>query len=301
MFAWGPITVEGRVPPPGEKFINADMRFAAADYFGAMQIPRRRGRFFEERDSREAPRVAIVDEHMAQVLWPGEDPLGKRFRMGGADSKAPWTTVVGVVGRVKQYTLDADSRMAVYFPHTQYPARAMNVVLRTSGEPAALAAAAVSAVAALAPDLPVYNVRTMADRLDASLARRRFSMLLLALAAALAMGLAAIGVYGVLAYLVHQGTRELGIRIALGATPAGILGLVLGNGLRMTLAGIVLGVVGALALSRVIESLLFGVSATDALTFITVPLFLGAVALVATCIPARRAARIDPLVSLRSE
>jgi predicted permease len=299
MFAWGPITVEGRVPEPGEEFINVDMRFAAAGYFPAMQIPLRRGRLFDERDTRDQPRVAIVDEQMARVIWPGADAIGKRFRLG-SDPKAPWHTVVGVVGRIKQYTLDTDSRIAAYFAHTQYPIRAMNVVLRTGGDPAALRAPVARTVAAVAADLPIYNLRTMADRVDASLARRRFSMLLLAIAAALAMGLAAIGIYGVMSYIVQQGTRELGIRMALGATPMGIVSLVVRHGLVMTVAGIASGVVGAWQLSRFVESLLFGVSAVDPLTFIATPLFLGAVALVASLVPAGRAARIDPVEALRA-
>jgi len=300
MFAWGPITVEGRQPQPGEAFINVDMRFVAGDYFAAMEIPLRRGRLFDDRDIRENPRVAIVDELMARTLWPNVDPVGRRFRMG-ADPKAPWHTVVGVVGRVKQYALDAESRSATYFPHAQYPTRAMNVVLRTRGDPAALASAATRAVSGVAPDLPVYNVRTMDDRVAGSLARRRFSMLLMTLSATLAMGLAAIGTYGVMAYLVNQGTRELGIRIALGATPRRILVLVVRQGMAMAAVGVTLGLCGALVFSRFVEGLLFGVGATDARTFVVVALFLCAVALFASYVPARRAAGVDPLVSLRSE
>jgi predicted permease len=300
MFAWGPITVEGRVPEPGEAFINVDMRFATEGYFDAMQIPLRSGRCFEPRDTRDQPRVAIVDEHMARVIWPGADPIGKRFRMG-SDPEAPWHTVVGVVGRVKQYALDADSRIAAYFPHTQYPIRAMNVVLRTAGDPAALSGPVARTVASVAADLPIYNLRTMTERVDASLARRRFSMLLLAIAASLAMGLAAIGIYGVMSYIVQQGTRELGIRMALGATPMGIVRLVVRHGLVMAIAGIIVGVVGAWQLSRFVESLLFGVSAVDPLTFIGTPLFLGGVALLASLVPAGRAARIDPVEALRSD
>ena len=300
MFAWGPITVEGRVPEPGEEFINVDMRFAAAGYFPAMEIPLRRGRLFDERDTRDQPRVAIVDEQMARVIWPGADAIGKRFRMG-SDPKAPWHTVVGVVGRIKQYTLDTDSRIAAYFPHTQYPIRAMNVVLRTDGDPAALRAPVARTVAAVAADLPIYNLRTMAR------SRRRVAgptPLLDAVArdsAALAMGLAAIGIYGVMSYIVQQGTRELGIRMALGATPMGIVSLVVRHGLVMTVAGIASGVAGAWQLSRFVESLLFGVSAVDPLTFIATPLFLGAVALVASLVPAGRAARIDPVEALRTD
>ncbi len=301
MFAWGPITVEGRTPLPGESFINADIRISGGHYFDAMQIPLRSGRLFNDQDTREAPHVAVVDEYMAQQIWPGEDALGKRFKFGGADSKSPWLTVVGVVGRVKQYTLDADSRIAYYVPQTQYPVRAMNVVLRTAGDPGSLAAGVKKEIHELDPDLPLYNVRTMQQRVELSLAQRRFSMTLLGLFAVLALGLAAVGTYGVISYLVSQGTREIGIRMALGSTPARILQLVLRRGMAMALAGVGGGVALAFVAAGFMRSLLFGVSAADPLTFVLVPLCLALVALLAVFIPALRASRTDPMISLRHE
>jgi predicted lysophospholipase L1 biosynthesis ABC-type transport system permease subunit len=239
---------------------------------------------------------------MAAELWPGESPIGKRLHRGGvSETSAPWMTVVGVVGRIKQYTLDGDSRMAMYFPHAQFPWRAMNVVVRSAGDPGQLAAAAAREVRAADPDLPMYRVMSMSARVDESLERRRFSMLLLALFAGLAFGLAVIGVYGVMSYVVSQGTRELGIRLALGATPRTIVGLIVGHGMLVALAGLSAGVGAALLFARVMESLLFGVAARDPITFVAIPLILAAVALVACYVPARRAARIDPVVSLRSE
>ena len=163
MFAWGPITVEGRMPPPGEKFINVDQRMVAGDYFRVMQIPLLEGRFFTEHDVRTGQRVAIVDRHMAEQIWPGESAVGKRVRIGGGDGTPPWTIVVGVVGRVKQYALDSDSRIAMYFAHTQFPTRAMNIVVRGGPSPEALSAPVRAEMQALDPDLPIYNVRTMAD------------------------------------------------------------------------------------------------------------------------------------------
>jgi predicted permease len=303
MMAWGPIVVEGRTPPPGEKFINADQRIVGGDYFRAMQIPLRSGRLFTEQDTRTSPRVVIIDEHMAQQLWPGVDPVGKRIRTGGIDAAANpnWMTVVGVVGRVKQDALDADSRIALYMAHAQSPSRAMNVVLRSAADPTGSIAAARKEIRELDPDLPVYNVRTMTQRVDESLARRRFSMSLLTLFAVLALGLAAIGIYGVIAYLVSQGTRELGIRMALGATPRGILLLIVRHGLVVALFGVSIGLAGAFALSRFMQSLLFEVGPADPITFASIAALLSLVALAASYVPARRAARIDPMTSLRSE
>jgi len=303
MFSWGPITVEGRPQAPGEAFINVDQRVAGGEYFRAMEIPLLKGRLFNDQDTRTSPRVVVIDDAMAAQLWPHEDPLGKRIHFGGIDANAsvPWLTVVGVVGRVKQYALDGDSRIALYLAHTQSAARGMNVVVRTTGEPAALASAVRRELRVLDPDLPVYNVRTMTERVDESLARRRFAMLLLTLFAALALGLATIGIYGVIAYLVAQGRRELGIRMALGCTPRGILQLVVRHGMGIALVGVGIGLTGAAALTRFMGSLLFGVTASDPLTFIAVAMLLTAVALIAVCIPGRRAARIDPMISLRSD
>jgi predicted permease len=301
MFAWGPITVEGRTPAAGEAFINADMRMVVGDYFRALEIPLVKGRLFTEHDTRDTPRVTIVDERMAEDLWPGEDPIGKRVRTGGLTSTTPWITVVGVAGRVKQYTLDADSRIAMYLPHTQYPTRAMNLVLKSETAPEVLAAAVRSVLQAFDADLPVYNVRTMSDRVDESLARRRFAMQLLTLFAGVALALATIGIYGVMTYLVTQGTRELGIRLALGATPAAILWFIGKHTAWLAAAGVACGVAGALAVTGFMQSLLFGVAPRDPVTFAAIAAFLGIVALAAGLVPAGRAARIDPLVSLRSE
>jgi len=303
MFSWGPITVEGRPQQPGEAFINVDQRIAAGDYFRAMEIPLLKGRLFTSEDTRTRPRVVVIDEAMAQQLWPNEDPLGKRIRFGGIDANAaaPWLAVVGVVGSIKQYTLDGDSRIALYLANEQSPSRTMNVVLRTSGDPTALTSAVRQALRAIDPDLPIYKVRTMADRVAESLARRRFAMLLLTLFAAIALGLSTIGIYGVIGYLVAQGTRELGIRMALGCTPQGVLRLVVRHGMGIAFAGVAAGIAGAFALTRFMGSLLFGVKASDPLTFTFVPVLLAAAALIASYIPGRRASRIDPMISLRRD
>jgi predicted permease len=301
MYAWGPINIEGRVPQPGETFINADQRVAGGHYFEAMQIPLRSGRLFNEFDTETNPAVAVIDEHMASELWPNADPLGKRFRFGGIDSSDKWITIVGVVGRVKQYTLDEDSRIALYLPMTQYPSRQFNIVARSAGDPAALTSAITREIRAVDADLPVYHARSMTERVDESLARRRFSMWLLTLFAGCALVLATVGIYGVLAFLVRQGTREIGIRMSLGATQSGILRLIVGRGLRIAVDGVGIGLVGAFLLTRFLETVLFGVRTTDPLTFGGIAALLIAVSVAASYVPARRAARIDPMVTLRNE
>jgi len=302
MFSWGPMTVEGRTPPPGEKFINADIRTAGGRYFEALKIPLIEGRFFDERDHAQATPVAIVDEKLARQFWPNESALGKRIRYGTEAEKFPWMTIVGVVGHVKQETLDGTSRIAFYWPHLQRPSRAMMIALRTAtSDPALVAAAAKAAIRKIDADLPLYQVRTMRQRVEESLARRKFSMLLLTLFAVFALALAAIGVYGVMSYLVSQGAKELGIRMALGATQQGILAMVLGRGVWIAAAGLAVGLCVAAFLTRFLGNLLFGVPAIDALTFTLIPLLLAAVVLLATLIPALRASRIDPMISLRIE
>jgi len=301
MFAWGPITVEGRIPPPGENFINADIRVTAGNYFEAMQVPLREGRFFNESDTKSSPPVGIVDEYMATELWPGQSALGKRVHNGGVTDKDPWITVVGVVGRIKQYTLDSDSRIAIYYPQTQFVTKEMNVVVRSSGDPAALYSAARNQIQNVDRDLPIFHVVTMEQRVQGSLARRRFAMLLLSLFAGLAVALAMIGIYGVISYVVNQGTREIGIRLALGATPRAILRLVIGRGMALAIPGVLIGLLGSLAFTRMLRGLLFGVSPIDPLTFVAIPVLLVLVALLASYIPAQRATRVDPTVSLHSE
>jgi predicted lysophospholipase L1 biosynthesis ABC-type transport system permease subunit len=245
----------------------------------------------------------VVDERMAEQLWPGQNPVGKRIRTGGFDvtPDTPWMTVIGVTGRVRQYTLDGiEPRIAMYHWHKQRPGRALNIVARTSGSDPAVAAPAVRAVLKeLDPDLPIYNVKTMQARVDESLARRRFAMTLLSLFALLAFGLAAIGTYGVMAYVVSQGTREIGIRMALGASPERVSRMVVQSGMVMAAIGIIAGVSGALVFTRFMQSQLYNVEATDPPTFAAIIVLLSVTALLAAYVPARRAARIDPIEVLR--
>jgi predicted permease len=266
-----------------------------------MEIPLRRGRFFNEQDDTTKPFVVIVDEYMANQLWPGQDPIGKRIHIVELPSKDPWQTVVGVVGRVKQDSLDSNPRIAFYLAHTQFPTRAMTVALRGRTDPAAMLSSSKSELHNLDPDLPMYHPRTMKQQVNESLARRRFSTFLLGVFASVALALATIGIYGVMAYLVNQGTRELGIRIALGASQRNIVTLVVRQGMTLAFSGVMIGLAAAFPLTRLIRSMLFGVGATDPTTFVGISLLLAMIALLASYLPAQRAARINPLISLRSE
>ncbi len=291
---WGSINVEGFTPQPGQE-LQVDQRAATPDYFRTMEIPLVKGRFFEDADSSTtAQPVVIVDEKFAQRFWPNEDPIGKHL---WNDPKRQMT-IVGVVGTVKQYGLDIDGRIVVYRPSIgllQYQ------VARTASDPAAAASAIIREIHAIDPTIPVYDVRTMPDRMSDSLARQRFSTLMLGAFAVFAVILAAVGVYGVMSYLVTQGTHDIGVRMALGASRASIVGMVVRHGLELTVAGIVIGLFGALALTRVMATLLFGITATDAVTFATVPVLLGTIAVLASYLPALRATRVDPVVALRDE
>jgi len=291
--------VEGRVLPPGEKFINADQRVVAGHYFETMQIPLLKGRYFNDDDTADKPPVVIVDDYMAKQLWPNQDPIGKRISFADLKSPPVWATVVGVVGRIKQETLDSDSRIAFYMAHSQYISRLLNLVMRTTTDPASLTSAVNHQLHEVDHDLPLYGVVTMNQRVADSLARRRFTAILLALFGGFALTLATIGIYGVMAYLVNQGTREIGIRMALGANQPTVLKLVVKQGMLLALTGVAIGLVAAFAFSRLVSGLLYGVKSTDPLTFILVTVLLTIVALVASYIPARRATRIDPMVCLR--
>jgi predicted permease len=289
---WGGISVEGFPPQPGQE-IQADFRNASTDYFRTMEIPLLRGRFFDDHDLEPgAQQVVLIDDKFAQRFWPKEDPIGKHVWF---DPKKP-LTIAGVVGTVKQYGLDAETKIVVYVPGS-----GSYIVARTSSDPAAVASAVVKEIHNADRSIPVFEIRTMQDRMSDSMARQRFSTIMLGAFSVFALILAAIGVYGVMSYLVTQSRHDIGLRIALGAQRGRILWLVVRQGMELALAGIVLGIGGAFALTRLMSSLLFRVSAVDVLTFSTVPLMLAAVALAATYVPAYRATQVDPMMVLREE
>jgi predicted permease len=293
---WGGINVEGYTPPQGQE-LQVDIRVAGTDYFRTMEIPLRKGRYFTEDDNADKPQAVIIDEKFAQRFWPDSDPIGKHLWF---DPKKP-ITIVGVVGVVKQYGLETDGKIVTYFPQQQQPGSRMFLAVRTSSEAAGLSSAVVSQIHAVDPDVVVYGIRTMQERLHDSLARQRFSSTMLGVFAVFALLLAAVGLYGVMSHLVTQSTHDIGVLVALGARPGNIIRLVVRQGMLLAGIGIVVGLVGAFALTHVMTSLLFGVSTTDVFTFGTVPALLAAVAFAATVIPAWRATRIDPMVALREE
>src|SRR5580692_4138831 len=293
---WGGIEVEGYTPPPGQE-LQVDQRIASTDYFRAMKIPLVAGRFFSDRDTADMPRVVIIDQKFAQRFWPHGDAVGKHLWF---DPKKP-ITIVGVVGVVKQYGLETDGKIATYFPQQQDADNDVYLVARASSDAAALSSAIVDEIHSVDRAVVVYDIRTMQDRLYDSLARQRFSSTMLAAFAAFAMLLAAVGLYGVMSYLVTQSTRDIGVLMALGARSGDVIKLVLRQGMELAAIGIVAGLIGAVVLTRVMASLLFGVSTTDAGTFAAVPALLAAVAFAATIIPAWRTTRVDPVVALREE
>ena len=296
MVGWGGIKVEGYNPPPGQE-LQVDQRDASTNYFGTMQIPLISGRFFSDQDNSDSAQVAIIDQKFAQRFWPHGDAVGKHL---WHDPKKP-ITVVGVVGVVKQYGLDTDGKIAVYFPSAQDFGRGTYLVARSAASNPGLASAMTSEIHAVDPSAVVYGVRSMQDRLYESLARQRFASTMLGAFAVFALLLAAVGLYGVMSFLVTQSTHDIGILVALGARRENILRLVVRQGMQLTLVGIFAGLVGAVALTRAIAALLFNVSAVDAATFLTVPAVLAAVAFCALLIPAWRASNVDPIVALRQE
>ncbi len=297
--------IEGRAPiDESDQSVAVQDRLTTADYFRVMGIPLIAGRVFSDTDNGLAVPVALVNQNFARRFFPNESAIGQHLRFGSVN---PWITIVGIVGDVRGFGLDKQPKSEIYLPYQQQrwfpynPLPQMHLVVRTAGDPKSVAAAALGLVRELDKDLPLPEARTMETVLAASIAERRFNMLLLGGFALIALILTGVGIYGVVSYSVAQRTREIGIRIALGAQSHDVITLVMRNGMRLVLTGIVMGLAGAFALTRWMASLLFAISAIDSLTFIVTALLVTAITLLACWVPARRATKVDPMVALRYE
>jgi putative ABC transport system permease protein len=295
------ILVEDHPKPAGEA-ISVDLYIASPGYLKAMEIPVIKGRAITEQDTSESPKVALINSTMANQLWANQDPLGKRLKFPGSDKNPEdWRSIVGVVKDVSQYALDKKPPMQIYVPHPQFPTGFSTIVVKTENEPMAMMAAIRREILAVDKDQAAFNITTLEQLMGESIAIRRFFMFLLLSFAALALTLAAVGIYGVMSYVAAQRTHEIGIRMALGAQARDVLKLIVGKGMALALIGVAAGLAGAFALTRLLGALLFGVSATDGITFLVVSVGLILIALFACYIPARRATKVDPLVALRYE
>jgi putative ABC transport system permease protein len=303
-YGWnGEITVEGQEPLPSAQAPIVEFRTADSNYFRALKVPLITGRLFDAEDKMGSTSVVLVNQALVRQLLPDRDPVGKRISIGGGRGD-DWMTIIGVVADVRQSGLTQAPRPEIFIPLTQGQwgtTTSMSLVVRAQSEPTALASLIQSQIWSVDPNQPVYDVQTMETVIGKSISNRRLNMLLMGIFAALAMTLALVGIYSVMSYMVTQHTREIGIRIALGAQPLDVLKLVLSQGMLLTLIGVGLGLFGAFALTRLMSSLLYGVTATDPLTFISLSALLVGVAFLACYLPARRATRVDPMIALRYE
>jgi predicted permease len=294
-------TIEGRPVPTGAEAIEVPLDSVSPNYFRVMGIGLLRGREFDDRDVDGATPVAIINDTFARRFFPNEDPLGKRYVYGQPDTRNPWIAIVGVVSDMRRTGFDKEERPETFLPEAQNPDGTLTIVARTTGEPANFATALRNEVWALDKDQSVFDIKTMDQTLSEMISQRRFTMLLLGVFAGVALILAAVGIYGVMSYSVTQRTHEIGIRMALGAQSSNVLSLIVGQGVKLVLLGVGLGLAASFLLTRLMLSLLYGVSATDPLTFSVISLILIGVALLACLVPARRAAKVDPMVALRYE
>jgi putative ABC transport system permease protein len=290
--------IEGRSSPTEQTF-SAGNRLISPDFFKTFRVPLIKGRLLAESDGAKAPLVVVINESLARRYFANEDPLGKRITLNGDATRV----IVGVVGDVKHSALDEEAKPQIYraIAQLQFPTLFMSLAVRASGDPMQMVAAVRGQVWAVDKDLPLLNIETMERLMAKSVAPRRFNLLLLGVFALVGLALAAVGLYGVMSYTVTQRTRDIGVRMAMGAQPGDVLRLVIGEGMKLALIGALLGLGGALALTRLLKTLLFGVSATDPLTFIAIAALLIIVALLACWIPARRAAKVGPMTALRHE
>ena len=301
----GSTNVSTRIMPEGRSMAASEMpeiefRRAVHNYFQTMGMPILRGRTFTPEDGPTGQQVAVINETMSRRVWPNEDPVGRRFRVGN-NPETPWSTVIGVVGDLRHAGLDVQPASEMYIWYLQGPPVAPFVVIRTRDDPAAVAASVRAELKALEKDMAVYDMRTMTDVRAASVAERRFILILALAFDLLALTLASVGVYGVMALVVSERTQEVGIRLALGAEPLQVLTLVVRQGVLLAGAGIVIGIASSLALTPMMSGQLYGVRPADPLTLLAVPALLMTVALIACAVPARRAMSVDPAIALRNE
>lgn len=298
----GSFSVEGYQPPANTPSPWGDQRTVTTNFLTTLGVPLIKGRLLTDQDGPNSPNVVVVDEEMVARYWPKEDPIGKRITFNElTDTNITWIQVVGVVGHTMHEGLDGGRRVQLYYSIRQNPQGFMVMAVRTSGDPLAIVPQVKAAIKTVDADLPMSNINPMNQLIEDSTGSRRFSMVLLAVFSSLAAALAAIGLYGVMSFTVTQRSKELGVRLALGAVPADVLKLVLHQGMKLVAVGVGIGLTAALILSRVLQSMLFNVSATDPLTFVSIALLLMGVTLIATWLPARRATRVDPVVVLRDE
>jgi putative ABC transport system permease protein len=298
------LSLEGMQQEPDTAW-NANHRQVSPNYFQAIGLAMRQGRDFNEADSANAAPVAIINETMARSYWRDQSPIGRRFKVGAPESPNPWLTIVGVAADIRQVKTDAPVKAEMYIPYRQAAAFSgfapRDLVIRTTVKPESLVPAVRQAIHDVDPYQPITSIRTMDEVLGRETAQRQMGMTLVTAFAALSLLLAALGIYGVLSYFVVQHTPEIGVRMALGAQRSHVLKLVIGKGMKLALLGVGIGLAGAFALTRLMASLLFGVNATDPLTFGFIALLLTLIALLACLIPARKATKVDPMVALRFE
>jgi predicted permease len=299
------LMVEDHPKPRGQE-ITVDLYIATPGYLRAMEIPLLKGRALTDQDTAASAKIALINNTMATELWPNEDPLGKRIKFPGSEKNPQdWRTIVGVTSDVAQYALNKKPPMQIYVPHSQFPTGFSTIVVKTENDPTAMPSTMIAAIRreilAVDKDQAVFQLTTLEELMGDSILIQRFFMFLLLVFAGLALMLAAVGIYGVMSYVASQRTHEIGIRMALGAQASDVLKLIIANGMVLTLGGVVTGLLGALALTRLLAGVLYGVSATDTATFATVSAVLVAVALLACYIPARRATKVDPLLALRND
>jgi putative ABC transport system permease protein len=294
-------SIEGQPPPAPGELRTAGPRWVSPDYFKVMGISMLRGRAITAQDGGDAPRVVVINEAMKRRFWPNEDPLGKRISFLTTDGTPDWREIVGVVKNIRHTALDSEPQPEMYFPFSQFPLPFMTIVVRTASDPLSLVPAARNQVMAVDKDQPISNIHTMEELLAISVSQRRFNMLLLITFAVVALALASVGIYGVMSYTVAERTHEIGLRMALGAQRRDVIRLVISQGMMLAGIGVGIGLVCAFAMTRMMSSLLFGVGATDPLTYALIAALLSSVALLACYLPARRATKVDPMVALRYE